>query len=245
MAAGRPSPKKLARAIRAELKRSGSPEHAKGVQWFFKEDVKSHGWYTCDLRALARKTRRELLPEHGLEFLVQLADELFTGQVLEEKIFGVLLLAPLTRQLNAGHFDLLESWIARIGSWADHDALVHSLIAPMVAADRRRMKRVFTWAKSADRWHRRAACVALIQGGQQSEFFRDTVLLSSLLLTDKDEMVQKGLGWLLRVSAKADPESTIPYLMSIRERIPRLVLRTASETLRPAERKRILAKRVK
>jgi hypothetical protein len=33
--------------------------------------------------------------------------------------------------------------------------------------------------------------------------------------------------------------------MSIRGRAPRLVLRTASETLAPAEKKRILAKQVK
>jgi 3-methyladenine DNA glycosylase AlkD len=239
------SPKKVAARIRAELNGSGSPEHARGGRRFFKEDIQSHGWSTNDLRTFARETRREILNQHGLEFLVQVADQLFTGRVLKEKIFGVLLLENLPRQLHTAHFDLLESWIARISSWGDHDALVHCLIAPMVAADRRRIKRVFTWAKSTDRWHRRAACVALIQGRQQKEFFRDTVLLSSLLLADKDDMVQKGLGWLLRVSAKADPASTIPYLMSIREHAPRLVLRTASETLAPRERKRILAKRVK
>ncbi len=33
-------------------------------------------------------------------------------------------------------------------------------------------------------------------------------------------MVQKGLGWLLRETAKANPERTVPYLKSIRERAP-------------------------
>ena len=236
---------KAAREVRAALKRGGSAEHAKGVQWFFKEDVQSHGWYTDDLRTFARKTRREILYQRGLEFLVEVADRLFTGHVLEEKIFAVLLLENLAGQLDGSHFDLFESWIGRISSWADHDGLVHSLVAPMVGADRRRLRRVFAWAKSPDRWHRRAACVALIQGRQQSEFFREALQLSNILLKDKDDMVQKGLGWLLRVTAKADPQQTIPYLMSIRERAPRLVLRTASETLAPAEKKRILAKQVK
>src|SRR5437867_5116600 len=72
-----PSPSKVAAEIRAILKRDGSAEHAKGVQWFFKEDVKSHGWYTASLRSFARQCRREILKEHGLEFLVQVADELF------------------------------------------------------------------------------------------------------------------------------------------------------------------------
>ena len=53
-------------------------------------------------------------------------------------------------------------------------------------------------------------------------------------------MVQKGLGWLLREMAKADPKRTVPYLMKIRARAPRLVLRTACETLPITKRRRVL-----
>ena len=53
-------------------------------------------------------------------------------------------------------------------------------------------------------------------------------------------MVQKGLGWLLRETAKTDPKRVMPYLMKIRENAPRLVLRTACETLTVAQRRRIL-----
>jgi len=54
-------------------------------------------------------------------------------------------------------------------------------------------------------------------------------------------MVKKGLGWLLRETAKFDAKRTVPYLMKIRERAPRLVLRTACETLPPGVKKRVLA----
>jgi 3-methyladenine DNA glycosylase AlkD len=236
----KPSPSKAAAEIRAVLKRDGSAEHAKGVQWFFKEDVKSHGWYTADLRAFAREGSREIVKENGFDFLVRVADRLFTGRVLEEKIFAVLLLENLTGKLDEDDFVLLKSWIDRISSWADHDALVHCLIAPMIAAEPKRARKVFEWAKSPDRWHRRAACVALIQGRQQREFFSQIVRLSNLLLRDEDDMVQKGLGWLLRVTAKVCPKETVPYLMSIRFRAPRLVLRTACETLPPDVRSKIL-----
>jgi 3-methyladenine DNA glycosylase AlkD len=236
----KPSPSKVAAEIRAILKRDGSAEHAKGVQWFFKEDVKSHGWYTADLRAFARERSREIVKENGFDFLVRVADRLFAGKILEEKIVGVLLLENLTSKLDEDDFVLLESWIDRISSWADHDALVHCLIAPMIAADRTRIRRVFQWSKSPDRWHRRAACVALIQGRQQREFFPQIVRLSNMLLSDEDDMVQKGLGWLLRVTAKVDPEQTVPYLLKIRARAPRLVLRTACETLPPDVRSKIL-----
>ena len=73
-------------------------------------------------------------------------------------------------------------------------------------------------------------------------FFPEIKRLSDLLLSDEDDMVQKGLGWLLRETAKADAKRTVPYLMSIRERAPRLVLRTACETLPARTRKKILAK---
>lgn len=238
------TPSKIAAEIRTILKTRGSAEHAKGVQWFFKDDVKSHGWYTAALRTFARQRRREISKEHDLEFLVQVADRLFTGRVLEEKIFAVLLLENLTSKLDERHFLLLESWLDRISSWADHDGLVHYLIAPMIAADRKRLARVFQWAKSPDRWHRRAACLALIQGRQQREYFAHTRRLSNALLKDQDDMVQKGLGWLLRVTAKLDPEETVPYLLRIRSRAPRLVLRTACETLSPAQKKLVLAKTI-
>jgi len=61
-----------------------------------------------------------------------------------------------------------------------------------------------------------------------------------LLLTSDDDMVQKGLGWLLREAAKANPKQTVAYLMTVRDRTPRLVLRTACETLPAATRERVL-----
>jgi 3-methyladenine DNA glycosylase AlkD len=227
--------------IRRLLKEGGTAEHAAGVQWFFKEDIKSHGWYTADLRRAAVKCRRAVVKEFGPPFLLQVADQLFSGRNLEEKIFGVFLLENLTDEFGDAEFKLIESWLVRISSWADHDAVVHSLISPMVVAKAARTRNVFRWAKSRGRWHRRAACVALIRGTRQKMFFPEIMRLTAMLLGDDDDMVQKGLGWLLRETAKFDAKRTVPYLMSIRERAPRLVLRTACETLPVGARKRILA----
>jgi 3-methyladenine DNA glycosylase AlkD len=236
------SPAAIAAEIRRLLRDGGSAEHAEGVQWFFKEEVKSHGWYTAKLRSVAVRFRRQIRKEFGLDFLLQVADKLFAGRILEEKIFAVFLLEKMTEEFGDAEFRLFESWLPRISSWADHDALVHYLIAPMIAAKADRTRRVFRWAKSPDRWHRRAACVALIQGTRQRMFSSEIKRLSDLLLPDQDDMVQKGLGWLLRETAKADAKRTVPYLMSIRKRAPRLVLRTACETLPAEVRKKILAK---
>ena len=236
------TPAKIAAQIRAVLKDGGSAEHAAGVQWFFKEEIKSHGWYTAALRRAIRRCRREILREHNFEFLTNVGDQLFAGPVLEEKVAAVFLLEALNAQCGNREFAMFESWLDRIGSWADHDGLVHYLISPLMVAKPSRTKFAFLWAKSPNRWHRRAACVALIRGARAKMFFPEIVRLSDSLLDDEDDMVQKGLGWLLRETAKFDAKRTVPYLMKIRERAPRLVLRTACETLPDPLKKRVLAR---
>jgi 3-methyladenine DNA glycosylase AlkD len=237
----KPTPAYVAAHIRRVLKDGGSASHSAGVQWFFKEEIKSRGWYAAELRKVAVRFRRTLLKETGLPFLLKVADKLFSGRMLEEKVFAVFLLEKLTDDFGDAQFRLFESWLSRISSWADHDGLVHYLISPLVAADPARVRHVFRWAKSRNRWHRRAACVALIRGARAKMFFPEIKRLSNQLLADQDDMVQKGLGWLLRETAKFDPQRTVPYLMTIRVRAPRLVLRTACETLPPQIRKKVLA----
>lgn len=234
------TPAHIARHIRGVLKDRGSVEHATGVQWFFKEPVRSHGWYTPDLRRLAGKLRREILAAGGLPLLIDVADRLFDGKYLEERGVAIELLRKDVDNFSDAEFELFESWLARVISWADHDGLVYYLIGSMIVAEPVRVARVFRWAKSRDRWHRRAASVALIRGAREHVFFQEILRIADFLLSDRDDMVQKGLGWLLRETAKADPAKTVPFLMEIRERAPRLVLRTACETLPRETRAQIL-----
>lgn len=234
------SPEYIAEHIRRLLKDGGSAPHSAEVQWFFKEEVQSRGWYTAELRKVAVRLRRTILREQGLAFLIDVADQLFQGSMLEEKICAVMLLESQTTNFGDREFALFDSWLDRVSSWADHDSLVHNLIAPMILSKPGRCREVFRWAKSPNRWRRRAACVALIRGAREKEFFREITRLSNQLLRDEDDMVQKGLGWLLRETAKADPKGTFPYLMKIRDAAPRLVLRTACETLPILTRKAVL-----
>jgi len=234
------TPAYIADHIRRVLKDGGSAPHSAEVQWFFKEEVKSRGWYTAELRKVAVRFRRTIVREQGMPFLVAVADKLFSGRVLEEKVFAVFLLENQTDLFGDREFRLFTSWLDRVSSWADHDGLVHYLLSPMVAVKPVRSREVFRWAKSRNRWRRRAACVALIRGAREKMLFPEGFRLSDQLLADEDDMVQKGLGWLLREMAKADPQRTIPYLMKIRGDAPRLVLRTACETLTPTLRRRVL-----
>jgi 3-methyladenine DNA glycosylase AlkD len=242
MAQRKITPASVANEIRRALRAGGSVERSTSVQRFFKEKVQSHGWRTADLRRAAIRWRREILEQSDLKFLLEVADNLFSGKINEDKNAAVFLLENLTTGFGDEEFQLLESWLSRISNWSDHDALVHYLIAPMIVAKPARASLVFRWAKSQNRWYRRAACVALIQSTRRKMFFFEITKLCNRLLSDEDDMVQKGLGWLLRETAKADAKRTVPYLMSIRARAPRLVLRTACETLPETKRKKLLAK---
>ena len=239
------SPAYIATHIRTVLKNGGSAPHVEEVQWFFKQEVRSRGWYTGELRKVAVRFRRTILAEHDLQYLLQVADQLFRGDVLEEKVFAVAMLQGVVAEFGKREFKLFESWLDRISSWADHDALVQYLIGPILAADAALLSRPPRWAKSKKRWHRRAAAVSLIHSTRQHKNFADIQRITEMLLADDDDMVQKGLGWLLREAAKANPKQTAEYLMTIRERSPRLVLRTACETLPEATRERVLGKKAR
>lgn len=234
------SPANLAKHIRKLLRDHGSAEHAAGVQRFFTEPVASHGWRAPDLRKAAVRMRRAILAHAGPDYLLQVADKLFRGRVIEEKAMAVLLLEKSVAEFGEREFRLLESWLDRVRNWDDHDALVHMLLGPMLVADRRRARLALPWVRSRNRWRRRAAAVVLIRGVRREMFEPEIRQVANSLLKDKDQMVQKGLGWLLREWGKKSPKRAIPYLLRIRARAPRLVLRTACETLSSAQRKKVL-----
>ena len=107
----RRSPESIAAEIRHLLRDGGSAEHADGVQWFFEDEIKSHGWYTAKLRTVAVRFRRRIRKEFGLDFLLRVADKLFAGRVLEEKVFAVFLLEKMTDEFGPAEFRLFESWL--------------------------------------------------------------------------------------------------------------------------------------
>src|SRR5882724_7154396 len=98
------TPDSVAGKIRAELKTGGSVERPKSVQRFFKEEVQSHGWRTADLRRASMRWRREILRQFDREFLVQVADKLFKGEINEDKSAAVFLLENITPKLGNEEF---------------------------------------------------------------------------------------------------------------------------------------------
>jgi len=233
------TPAALARDIRRHLRDHGSAEHAEGVQWFFKERVASHGWYTAALRRYGASLHKSLAGQPAL--VIDVAEALFDSRVLEEKVLAVFLVQRTLKAAGPDAFARFERWLDGVASWPDHDALTMFVLGPLLVVSPSHVRRVHAWARSDDPWHRRAAAVTLIHGVRRGLFAGHAARIARTLKRDPDDMVQKGLGWLLREWCKARPDAAVPIVLAIRPDTSRLVLRTACETLPPAERRAMLS----
>lgn len=222
------------------LRNGASPSIARGMQRFFQEPVDAYGWRTDDLRRLARQVRRDLVASGAAELLLPLAERLFALPKSEHWSLGVFLLEGRTRYFGEAEFRRLERWLPRLRNWSDCDALSIYLLGPMIVAEPSRVRRVFRWARTRSRWQRRAAAASLVPAARRGLCQREVLRLANLLLDDKDDMVQKGVGWLLREAGKARHPGVVSFLVRVKRRAPRLVLRTACEKLPSAQRRRIL-----
>src|SRR5271157_5711991 len=108
------TPAYIAKHIRRVLLDGASAPHTEEVQHFFRNEIKSRGWYTGELRKVAVRFRRTIVAENGTAFLVEVADQLFRGDVLEEKIFAVLMLEAVVSEFGKPEFKLFESWLDRV-----------------------------------------------------------------------------------------------------------------------------------
>ena len=228
-------------ATRRELRSKASPAFARQMQRFFKELVRAYGWRTAEVRKLAGRLRREILATGDSDLLLAVAEKLFAGPTLEEAVLGVALLQRSVRRFGSLEFRRLERWLPHIRNWAACDGFCTALLGRMITADPGRLGSVFRWAKSKNRWHRRAAAVSLVPAARKGMYTGQIQRLSDRLLPDGDDMVQKAVGWLLKEAGQVRRQAVVGYLLRVRRRAPRLILRIACEKLPQRTRRRILA----
>ena len=61
-------------------------------------------------------------------------------------------------------------------------------------------------------------------------------------MTDSDDMVQKGYGWMLKVASNQFPNEVFRYVMKNKNEMPRTALRYAIEKLPSDKRKQAMKK---
>lgn len=101
-------------------------------------------------------------------------------------------------------------------------------------ADKSR-KILYKLAKSKNFWERRTAIVSTCYFIRQGDL-DDTFKISEMLLNDKEDLVHKGTGWMLRFAGDKDPSRLLAFLDKYAATMPRTMLRYCLEKLDPRKK---------
>ena len=128
-------------------------------------------------------------------------------------------------------------WIERyINNWAKCDSFCNHTIGDLIQKYPESLSELKSWAKSENRWLKRAAAVSLIVPAKKGCFMQEAFEICDLLLIDEDDIVQKGYGWLLKEESRKHQKEVFDYVVKNRKIMPRTALRYAIE-LMPKELK--------
>jgi len=85
--------------------------------------------------------------------------------------------------------------------WDIVDSSAHLIVGPHLQDKSR--KTLYTFARSSSLWERRIAIMATFHYIRQNEF--NTALdISELLVNDREDLIHKAVGWMLREIGKRD-----------------------------------------
>lgn len=220
--------------IREEIGRLSSPQKREKASRFFREPVETYGLSAREVGELSKR----FYPRFGgnIGLTLEVAEELLESGVLDEASVGILLMMRFTRRFKPELFDVFNGWVDHLTNWANTDGLSTGLISKAVRLDPGLVKRLINWTGSENRWRRRAAAVSLVPIARRGEMLEEVFEVADRLMADEEDMVQKGVGWLLKEASKKHPDEVREYLIRWRPETSGLVLRYASEKL-PKDRR--------
>jgi len=121
-----------------------------------------------------------------------------------------------------------------MASWSEVDSFGCFVSGPAWAAERIRDAKVKGWAKSFDRWHRRAALVStLALNGRPvaRDSTKRTLEICRMLISDRDDTVVKAMSWALRRLDTVDPEAVRSFVDRHKGQLASLIVREVSRKL--------------
>ncbi|MCU0858358.1 MAG: DNA alkylation repair protein [Pontiellaceae bacterium] len=217
---------KTAEKITKQLKALGNKAAAEHAQRFFKTGPGQYGEGDRFL-GIRVPVLRKLAKDHRDIPLVN------TIGLLQSPWHEVRLLALLIMvfQYKRGE-DKTEIYRAyldnthRINNWDLVDVTAEHIVgAHLFERDRRPLYKL---AKSKSLWERRIAIVSTFYFIRRNQF-DDTLAIAGLLLNDKEDLMHKAVGWMLREVGKRDLKAEETFLLPRCKQIPRTMLRYAIE----------------
>ncbi|MCW4010427.1 MAG: DNA alkylation repair protein [Candidatus Bathyarchaeota archaeon] len=217
--------------LREELKASADEKTKASFQRFFKETVRYYGVKTATVGKIAKKHWSQVADLSKAE-LFALCEELYSSGVTEDAFVVSFWLPNYMDKLEPADLATFKGWIERyIDNWAKCDGFCNHTVGELIEKHPESVAELKRWAKSENRWLKRAAAVSLIVPAKKGAFLQDAFEISDLLLVDGDDMVQKGYGWLLKEESRKHPQEIFNYVLQNKKIMPRTALRYAIELL--------------
>lgn len=217
--------------IRRELKQNSEPENRKSGKTFFKEEVRLYGVKTATVTKIAKKFFKKISERNKSE-IFGLCEQLWQSGFTEESYIACNWAYALRKDYEPDDFRIFEKWLHQyVTNWASCDTLCNHSIGSFIEMYPEYLSELKQWTKSENRWVRRGSAVTLIIPARDGKFLKEVLEITDLLLTDNDDLVQKGYGWLLKAASESHQKEIFDYVMSNKPTMPRTALRYAIEKM--------------
>ena len=226
----------VAAELQERLAALGDPRVAESSRRFFKtgpgeygEGDRFRGIRVPVLRSLTKEYRAVTVPDAG---------RLLGSAFHEDRLLALLILVRLYARGDEALREEIYRLYLKSARFINNWDLVDSSAEHIVGAFLRDKPRapLGRLAKSADLWERRIAVMATFHFIKRGEF-GETLAVARTLLSDREDLIHKAVGWMLREVGKRDPAAEEVFLKEHYKRMPRVMLRYAIERF-PAERRR-------
>lgn len=223
--------------VRAALLQSVDEKTLATSQNFFKEKIRFYGVKVPAVKCIGVEYFKQVELRSKSE-IFNLCEVLWQSGYIEESFIACDWSYAVHDMYEAQDFQVFERWINDyVDNWASCDTLCNHSVGAFIEMYPEYLARLKDFAKSDNRWVRRAAAVSLIIPARKGKFLSDILEIADILLLDSDDLVQKGYGWMLKSASQAHQMEVFEYVIKNKSVMPRTSLRYAIEKM-PEELKR-------
>jgi 3-methyladenine DNA glycosylase AlkD len=217
--------------IRQDLKQNSDEKTRKSNLTFFKDKIKLYGVKSPLVGTIA-KAHFKAIRGSAKSDIFDLCEELWQSGFIEESFVACTWAYSVHQDFKPDDFSVFEKWIHKhVDNWASCDTFCNHTVGTFIEMYPEYLSGLKRWALSKNRWMRRAAAVSLIVPAKQGKFLKDVFEIADILLLDREDMVQKGYGWMLKVAANTHEQEVFDYVMKKKSVMPRTALRYAIEKM--------------
>jgi 3-methyladenine DNA glycosylase AlkD len=204
---------------------------------FFREEIDLYGVKSAEVTRIGKEFYKKIQGQSKAE-IFSLCEELWQSGKMEESFIACNWSYNINKNYVPEDFTIFDRWVSRyLSNWASCDTLCNHTVGTFVDMYPSFLANLKKWAVSPNRWARRASAVSLIIPARQGRYLKDIFEIADILLLDRDDMVQKGYGWMLKSASQVYQTEVYNYVMKNKAVMPRTALRYAIEKM-PAELKK-------